>query len=53
MVGRSRRNGRNQSAGGSLTISPMDVPIGRGLNASRSKVNSIYQNGIQGGDGGF
>ena len=49
---------RNQSAGGSLTISPVGVPIGGGLNAGRSKVNSNYQSvteqsGIQAGDGGF
>ncbi|MBL5980374.1 hemagglutinin repeat-containing protein [Comamonas sp. NyZ500] len=49
---------RNQSAGGSLTISPAGVPIGGGLNAGRSKVNSNYQSvteqsGIQAGDGGF
>ncbi|MEB5963877.1 hemagglutinin repeat-containing protein [Comamonas testosteroni] len=34
---------RNQSAGGSLTISPVGVPIGGGLNAGRSKVNSHCQ----------
>ncbi|MEB5963879.1 hemagglutinin repeat-containing protein [Comamonas testosteroni] len=49
---------RNQSAGGSLTISPAGVPIGGGLNAGQSKVNSHYQSvteqsGIQAGDGGF
>ena len=49
---------RNQSAGGSLTISPVGVPIGGGLNAGKSKVNSNYQSvteqsGIQAGDGGF
>ncbi|WP_039051213.1 hemagglutinin repeat-containing protein [Comamonas thiooxydans] len=49
---------RNQSAGGSLTISPVGVPIGGGLNAGRSKVNSNYQSvteqsGIQAGEGGF
>ncbi|GAO72639.1 hemagglutinin repeat-containing protein [Comamonas sp. E6] len=49
---------RNQSVGGSLTISPAGVPIGGGLNAGQSKVNSNYQSvteqsGIQAGDGGF
>ncbi|KGG92546.1 hypothetical protein P245_11405, partial [Comamonas thiooxydans] len=49
---------RNQSAGGSLTLSPAGVPIGGGLNAGQSKVNSNYQSvteqsGIQAGDGGF
>ena len=49
---------RNQTAGGSLTISPAGVPIGGGLNAGQSKVNSNYQSvteqsGIQAGDGGF
>jgi filamentous hemagglutinin len=44
--------------GGSLTISPAGVPIGGGLNAGQSKVNSHYQSvteqsGIQAGDGGF
>jgi filamentous hemagglutinin len=47
-----------QSSGGSLTISPAGVPIGGGLNAGQSKVNSNYQSvteqsGIQAGDGGF
>ncbi|WP_152965159.1 toxin glutamine deamidase domain-containing protein [Comamonas testosteroni] len=54
----ARAASRNQSAGGSLTISPVGVPIGGGLNAGRSKVNSNYQSvseqsGIQAGDGGF
>ncbi|WP_314972690.1 hemagglutinin repeat-containing protein [Comamonas testosteroni] len=49
---------RNQTVGGSLTISPAGVPIGGGLNAGQSKVNSNYQSvteqsGIQAGDGGF
>jgi filamentous hemagglutinin len=49
---------RNQTVGGSLTISPAGVPIGGGLNAGQSKVNSHYQSvteqsGIQAGDGGF
>jgi filamentous hemagglutinin len=49
---------RNQSAGGSLTLSPAGVPTGGGINAGQSKVNSNYQSvteqtGIQAGNGGF
>ncbi|WP_085960129.1 hemagglutinin repeat-containing protein [Comamonas testosteroni] len=54
----SRFEGKQQSSGGSITLSPAGVPIGGGLNAGQSKVNSNYQSvteqsGIQAGDGGF
>ncbi|QQN68676.1 hemagglutinin repeat-containing protein [Comamonas testosteroni] len=58
LQGSSSYASRNQTVGGSLTISPAGVPIGGGLNAGQSKVNSNYQSvteqsGIQAGDGGF
>lgn len=54
----SRFEGRQQSSGGSITLSPAGVPTGGGLNAGRSKIDSHYQSvteqsGIQAGDGGF
>jgi filamentous hemagglutinin len=50
----SRFEGKQQSSGGSITLSPAGVPIGGGLNAGQSKVNSNYQSvteqsGIQAG----
>ncbi len=54
----SRFEGKQQSSGGSITLSPAGVPIGGSINAGQSKVNSHYQSvteqsGIQAGDGGF
>ena len=54
----SRFEGKQQSSGGSITLSPAGVPIGGSISAGQSKVNSNYQSvteqsGIQVGDGGF
>ncbi len=54
----SRFEGRQQSSGGSITVSPAGVPTGGGLNAGRSKIDSHYQSvteqsGIKTGEGGF
>ncbi|WP_235214393.1 MULTISPECIES: hemagglutinin repeat-containing protein [Comamonas] len=54
----SRFEGKQQSSGGSITLSPAGVPIGGSISAGQSKVSSHYQSvteqsGIQAGDGGF
>ncbi len=50
--------GRQQSSGGSVTLSPAGVPTGGSLSSGQSKINSNYlsvteQSGIQSGDNGF
>ncbi len=54
----SRFESRQQSSGGSITVSPAGVPTGGGLNAGHSKIDSHYrsvteQSGIKTGYGGF
>ena len=43
----SRFEGKQQSSGGSITLSPAGVPIGGRINAGQSKVNSNYQSVIE------